>query len=75
MSVASLDAPERAENEYAHLSVLFVELAALPSGDPRREVLRAELITGYLPVARNIAHRFLHPVTPPTTWSRWPRSG
>ena len=60
MSVASLDAPERTENEYSHLSVLFVELAALPAGDPRRETLRAELITGFLPVARNIAHRFLH---------------
>ena len=53
-------APERTENEYAHLAVLFDERARLPLDDPRREILRAELITGYLPVARNIAHRFMH---------------
>ena len=55
-----MDAPERAENEYAHLAELFAERSRLPVGDLRRETLRAELITGYLPVARNIAHRFLH---------------
>ena len=52
--------PERTENEYAHLTELFVERARLPADDPRREILRTELITGYLPVARNIAHRFMH---------------
>jgi RNA polymerase sigma-B factor len=60
MPETSLDAPERVENEYAHLAELFDERARLPVGDPRRGILRAELITGYLPVARNIAHRFLH---------------
>jgi len=60
MSVAPAEAPERTENEYAHLVELFVERAGLAADDPRRAVLRAELITGYLPVARNIAHRFLH---------------
>src|SRR6185295_17815719 len=60
MSVAPAEAPERTENEYAHLAELFVERAGLAADDPRRAVLRAELITGYLPVARNIAHRFLH---------------
>jgi RNA polymerase sigma-B factor len=60
MPVASVDAAERVENEYAHLADLFVERAMLSADDPRREVLRAELITEYLPVARNIAHRFLH---------------
>ena len=54
------DAPERTENEYAHLIELFPERDRLPADDPRREVLRSELITGYLPVARNIAHRFVH---------------
>ena len=47
-------------SSYAHLAPLFVELARLPAGDPRRTALRATLITGYLPVARNIARRFVH---------------
>ena len=60
-----LDAPQSPEqtrpgNAYTHLAELFVELARLPHDDPRREALRADLITGYLPVARNIAHRFVH---------------
>lgn len=50
----------RATNAYAHLAELFVERARLAPDDPRRERLRDELITGYLPVARNIAHRFAH---------------
>ncbi|HEX8520522.1 MAG TPA: SigB/SigF/SigG family RNA polymerase sigma factor [Pseudonocardia sp.] len=48
------------ENAYAHLAGVFTELAALPDDDPRRPELRDRLITGYLPVARNIAHRFVH---------------
>jgi RNA polymerase sigma-B factor len=44
--------------EYAHLAPLFKELADLGPTDPRRCALRAELIEGYLPVARHIAHRF-----------------
>jgi RNA polymerase sigma-B factor len=43
---------------YEHLAPLFAEHAALPEGHPRRERLRAELIAGYLPVARHIAHRY-----------------
>jgi RNA polymerase sigma-B factor len=63
MSVAELetpadDAPRPAP--YAHLAPLFVELAHLPPGDPRRAEVRDELITGYMPVARNIARRFVH---------------
>jgi RNA polymerase sigma-B factor len=50
----------QAGHEYAHLGPLFAERAALPADHPRRAALRAELITGYLPVARNIAHRFVH---------------
>jgi RNA polymerase sigma-B factor len=58
--VDTAKAPDRTENEYAHLAELFVERAHLPVDDPRREILRSELITGYLPVARHIAHRFMH---------------
>ena len=46
--------------EYAHLGPLFAERRALPPDDPRQEVLRDALISGYLPVARNIARRFAH---------------
>src|SRR4051812_44260175 len=49
--------PER-RNGYEHLAPLFAERAALPEGHPRRARLRAELIAGYLPVARHIAHRY-----------------
>jgi RNA polymerase sigma-B factor len=44
--------------EYAHLAPLLVERDRLPAGHPRRAALRAELITGYRPVARHIARRF-----------------
>jgi RNA polymerase sigma-B factor len=47
-------------NEYAHLTPLFVELARLPEGHPRRTELREQLITGYLPVAQHIALRYTH---------------
>jgi len=49
--------PER-RHGYEHLAPLFAERAALPDGHPRRERLRAQLIAGYLPVARHIAHRY-----------------
>jgi len=45
---------------YDHLARLFAERAALPDGDPRRKRLRDELIAGHLPLARNIARRYLH---------------
>jgi len=45
-------------DEYAALAPLFKELADLRPGDPHRAALRAELIEGYLPVARHIARRF-----------------
>lgn len=57
---AIVEAPGRAGNEYAHLASVFAEFDRLPRGHPRRAQLRAELITGYLPVAHNIAHRFVH---------------
>ena len=52
--------PVRPGAEYAHLGPLFAERRALPPDDPRQEQLREALITGYLPVARNIARRFAH---------------
>ena len=47
MPVAQADtaeAPERTENEYAHLIELFRERDRLPVDDPRREVLRSCLL-------------------------------
>lgn len=45
---------------YDHLAPLFDELARLPSGSPRREQLRDELVTAHLPVAQHVARRFAH---------------
>jgi RNA polymerase sigma-B factor len=51
-------APASQRSSYEHLVPLFAERARLPDGHPDRARLRHELIAGYLPVARNIAHRF-----------------
>ena len=48
----------RADPEYGHLIPLLEEYASTGAGDPRRETLRAELVTGFLPVAQHIARRF-----------------
>jgi len=48
----------REKHEYEHLTPLFVEHSGFPDGHPHRVRLRSELIAAYLPVARNIAHRF-----------------
>jgi RNA polymerase sigma-B factor len=45
---------------YEHLAPLFVERVGLPADHPRRKRLRAELIAGYLPVARHIANKYRH---------------
>ena len=45
---------------YAHLVPLLEEYAGLAGDDPRREMLRDELVRGYLPVAQHIARRFAH---------------
>jgi RNA polymerase sigma-B factor len=45
---------------YEHLTPLFKEFASLKDGDPRRQQLRDELVTGHLPVALHIARRFAH---------------
>ena len=57
MQVCSTNPAER-RSEYEHLVPLHAKHAALPEGDADRERLRAELIAGYLPVARNIARRY-----------------
>jgi RNA polymerase sigma-B factor len=48
----------RADPEYGHLIPLLEEYASTDAGDPRRDALRAELVTGFLPVAQHIARRF-----------------
>ncbi|WP_445190006.1 SigB/SigF/SigG family RNA polymerase sigma factor [Pseudonocardia sp. Cha107L01] len=48
------------DSEYAHLVPKLTEYAELDGTDPRRESLRDELVTGYLPVAQHIARRFAH---------------
>jgi RNA polymerase sigma-B factor len=45
---------------YSILEPLLVAFAALAPGDPGRETLREQVITGYLPVARNIARRYVN---------------
>ena len=48
------------DSGYEHLAPLFKEFASLPEDHPRRQQLRDELVTGYLPVALHIARRFAH---------------
>ena len=52
-------------NGYEHLAPVFAEHAALPEGHPHRERLRGELIAAYLPVARNMARRYVRRGEPP----------
>jgi RNA polymerase sigma-B factor len=52
--------PVRPAHAFSHLAELFAERASLPPDHPRQPALRAALITGHLPVARNIARRFAH---------------
>ena len=58
----TIEAPQsvRPAHAFAHLAELFAERATLPPDHPRRPALRAALITGHLPLARNIARRFAH---------------
>lgn len=48
----------RRSGEYAHCDPLFDELGTLDPEDPRREELRATLVTELLPLAEHIATRF-----------------
>jgi RNA polymerase sigma-B factor len=57
-AMCSIEA-EGDEDEYAHLVPLQRRHAALAAGHPQRRKLRDQLINGYLPVARNIARRFI----------------
>jgi RNA polymerase sigma-B factor len=50
----------RHTDRYEHLTPQFVEFARLDPDDPRRRELRARLITGFLPVARNIARKYAY---------------
>jgi RNA polymerase sigma-B factor len=43
---------------YGHLAPLLAEYAELADSDPRRAGLRAELVSGYLPVVQHIARRY-----------------
>jgi RNA polymerase sigma-B factor len=54
------DAEQSRDSEYAHLVPLLAEYAGLDPKDPRRETVRDQLVTGYLPVAQHIARRFAH---------------
>ncbi|MGH4026390.1 MAG: SigB/SigF/SigG family RNA polymerase sigma factor [Pseudonocardiaceae bacterium] len=45
---------------YHHLAPLFVELASLEPGHPRRAALREQLVAAHLSLAQNIARRFSH---------------
>jgi RNA polymerase sigma-B factor len=54
------DEDDARDSEYGHLVPLLRKYAELPMDDPRRESLRDQLVTGYLPVAQHIARRFAH---------------
>ena len=47
------------DGEYAHLVGLHRRYAELAAEDPERQQLREQLISGYLPVAKHIARRFV----------------
>ncbi|MCF7553340.1 SigB/SigF/SigG family RNA polymerase sigma factor [Pseudonocardia sp. WMMC193] len=49
-----------ADSEYGHLTPLLSEYSGLAAEDPRRERLRDQLVTGFLPIAQHIARRFAH---------------
>jgi RNA polymerase sigma-B factor len=51
-------ADQSRDSDYAHLTPLFAEMAALPPDHPDRAALRGKLVTGYLPVVQHIARRF-----------------
>ncbi|WP_327117346.1 sigma-70 family RNA polymerase sigma factor [Nocardia sp. NBC_01730] len=48
----------RGTDDYDHLEPLFVQLAELDVGDPRRVTLREELIRRCLPLAEHIARKY-----------------
>lgn len=46
--------------DYPSVQPHFLALASLPAGDPARRPVRDLLITVHLPLARNVARRFVH---------------
>ncbi|GAA5152843.1 SigB/SigF/SigG family RNA polymerase sigma factor [Pseudonocardia eucalypti] len=48
----------RDDGAYQHLVPLLAELATIPDGDSRRDDLRHHLVTGYWPLAGNLARRY-----------------
>ncbi len=56
--VSSVSSTGSEHGEYAHLVPLQIRYAELAPDDPQRQRLRAQLISGYLPVAEHIARRF-----------------
>jgi len=55
---AAVSAVAAESDEYACLAPLHRRYALLAPDDPERKCLRGQLISGYLPVAENIARRF-----------------
>lgn len=60
LELLELTQPGRRSSEYDHLIPLFTELNDIGIDHGRRTDLRRRLITGYLPVARNIARKHRH---------------
>ena len=54
------DAAPRDEGEYQDLLPLLLRYGELEACDPRRRELLNKLVSGYLPVAINIARRYAH---------------
>ena len=48
----------RGGDAYHHLNSLLADYAATPADQPRRAQMREQLISGYLPLAHNIARRY-----------------
>lgn len=57
-STSSESLVETPEDEYAHLIPLQRRYAELAPGEPQRQRLRDQLISGYRPVAEHLARRF-----------------
>ena len=59
MTTSAVTARQTSERTgYDHLTSVLSEHATLARDDPRRATLRAELILGFWPVARNIARKY-----------------
>lgn len=54
----AVSSAETEHGEYSHLMALQHRYARLAAEDPQRHRVRAELISGYRPVAEHLARRF-----------------